>query len=55
MLDNIMYAVLGAFVGAMVLEPLIINFVYMSNVALFNDIILTKKSSEKLKKFYTEK
>lgn len=50
-----LYFIFGMVVGSMVLEPLIINFVYMSNVALFNDIILTKKSSEKLKKFYTEK
>ena len=34
------------------LEPIIINFVYMSNPGLFNDIILTKKSSDKLRRFY---
>lgn len=50
-----LYFIFGMFAGSLFLEPLIINFVYMSNVALFNDIILTKKSSEKLKKFYTEK
>ena len=31
------------------LEPIIINFIYLSNVDFFNDIILTKKNKEKLK------
>ena len=36
----------------MVLEPIVINFIYFSNVSLFNDIILTKKNSDKLKKYF---
>lgn len=32
-----------------------INFVYLKNLDLFNDLILTKKSSEKLKKYYGDK
>lgn len=49
-----LYFMLGLVSGTMFFEPIIINFVYMSNVALFNDIILTKKSSEKLKRFYND-
>lgn len=37
------------------LEPIIINFIYLSNLDLFNDIILTKKNKEKLKKYYSSK
>lgn len=47
-----MLFLLGFISGIFLLEPFIINFVYLSNVALFNDIILTKKSSEKLRRFY---
>lgn len=43
---------LGFVFGSMIFEPIIINFIYMTNVALFNDIILTKKSREKLRRFY---
>lgn len=42
----------GLCIGSFVLEPLLINFVYMSNPGLFNDIILTKKSSDKLRRYY---
>lgn len=42
----------GFIIGSFILEPLIINFVYFSNVALFRDIILTKKNREKLDRFY---
>lgn len=52
MLDNILCTVLGAIVGAMFLEPLIVNFIYFTNLDLFNDIILTKKNSIKLKEYY---
>lgn len=44
--------ILGFCIGSFILEPLVINFIYMSNPALFNDIILTKKSSDKLRSFY---
>ena len=46
--------IIGFICGTMLFEPIIINFVYMSNVALFNDIILTKKSEEKLRRFYND-
>lgn len=41
--------------GFLIFEPIIINFVYLSNPALFNDIILTKKNSEKLRRYYEKK
>lgn len=44
--------ILGLIVGTMFLEPIIINFIYMTNPSLFNDIILTRKSSEKLRRYY---
>ena len=47
--------VLGMIVGTALFEPIIINLIYLKNPALFNDIILTKKNSEKLKKFYRGK
>lgn len=46
------YFLLGFVFGAFIFEPIIINFVYMMNPALFNDIILTKKSSDKLRNYY---
>ena len=42
----------GMIIGTALFEPIIINIIYMKNPALFNDIILTKKSSEKLKNYY---
>lgn len=39
---------LGFLFGSLVLEPIIINLVYMSNVDLFLDLILTKKNEDKL-------
>ena len=33
-------------------EPFLINFVYFSNIALFEDIILTEKNRQKLRKYY---
>lgn len=41
--------VLGLFVGTMLLEPIIINFIYMSNPGLFLDIVLSEKNRNKLK------
>lgn len=52
---NLLIFVFGCVVGCMLLEPLIINFVYFSNIDLFNDIILTKKNSCKLRDYYYEK
>lgn len=43
---------LGFVFGSFIFEPIIINLVYMKNPALFNDIILTKKNSDKLRSFY---
>ena len=44
----------GLITGTMLFEPIIINFVYFSNIALFEDIILTKKNKNKLKNYYLE-
>lgn len=40
---------------SMLFESLVINFVYLFNISLFEDIILTKKNKEKLKKYYSSK
>lgn len=45
----------GMIIGSMLFEPLIINFVYFSNIALFEDIILTKKNKNKLRRYYEVK
>lgn len=50
-----LYFIFGMVVGSMLLEPLIINFVYFSNISLFIDIILTKKNRKKLIKYFEEK
>lgn len=51
-----MFGILIGFIfGAFVFEPLIINFVYLSNVSLFFDIILTKKNVEKIKEYLYHK
>lgn len=47
-----MFFIFGMFAGVLFLEPLVINFVYFSNLDLFNDLILTKKNSIKLKEYY---
>lgn len=47
--------IFGLFAGIMFFEPLIINVVYFTNLDLFNDIILTKKNSTKLKEYYYKK
>ena len=44
--------IFGMVLGVFLLDPLIINFVYFSNLDLFNDLILTKKNSIKLKEYY---
>lgn len=44
--------VAGTIIGTMLIEPIVINLIYMSNPALFDDIILTEKNSKKLKKYY---
>lgn len=39
---------IGLCVGSFILEPLVINFVYFTNIDLFTDIILTHKNRNKL-------
>lgn len=46
------YFIFGFFAGFFILEPILINLVYLSNPAFFNDLILTKKNSEKLRRYY---
>lgn len=45
---------LGLVVGSFILEPIIINFIYFSNVALFLDIILTEKNKNKLENYFRQ-
>lgn len=45
----------GMFAGVFLLEPLLLNFVYFTNLDLFNDLILTEKNSIKLKEYYKNK
>lgn len=47
-----LYFMAGFIFAAFIFEPIVINFVYLSSPALFNDIILTKKNSEKLRCYY---
>lgn len=44
--------IFGMVVGSFIFEFFIINFVYMSNIALFNDLILTEKNRKKLRDYY---
>lgn len=44
--------IFGIFIGFFVLEPFIINFIYLSNISLFEDLILTKKNKERLRDYY---
>lgn len=45
----------GFLIGSFIFEPLIINYIYFSNVALFNDIILFEKNRKKLEEYYLSK
>lgn len=38
----------GLCIGSFILDPLIINFIYFTNIDLFMDIILTNKNRNKL-------
>lgn len=49
------YFLSGFCLGAFILEPFILNFVYFTNLDLFNDIFLTKKNRIKLKEYYSKK
>lgn len=42
----------GFCIGSFIFEPLIINFVYLSNIDLFIDIILTKTNRNKLIRYF---
>ena len=46
--------VLGLIVGTMFLQPIIINFIYFTNIGLFLDIILSEKNRFRLKKWFHE-
>lgn len=39
---------LGFCIGLFILEPIVINFIYFTNIDLFMDIILTNKNRNKL-------
>lgn len=43
---------LGIIIGSMVIEPIVINFIYFTNIDLFLDIILTKKNRKKLEEHF---
>lgn len=47
--------IFGVIVGSFILEPIVINFIYFSNIGLFHDIILTEKNRNKLRDFYIKK
>lgn len=49
------YFLLGFLFGSIIYESIIINFVYFRNIALFTDIILTKKNRERLRDYYVKK
>lgn len=53
--DKILYCITVLCATTMIIEPVIINFIYMTNPALFIDIILTKKSKDKLKEEFKRK
>lgn len=38
----------GVCIGTFILEPIVINFIYFTNIDLFMDIILTNKNRNKL-------
>ena len=46
--------ILGIVVGSFIFEPIIINFVYFTNIGLFLDIVLTRKNRFRLKKWFHE-
>lgn len=50
-----LYYISIVFIGTMIIEPVVINFIYMTNPALFIDIILTKKSKDKLKEEFKKR
>lgn len=53
-MNDIILFLLGVIFFSFLLEPLIINFIYFTNVGLFLDLFLTKKNRDKLKNFFDE-
>ena len=45
---NLFYILFGITLGTFVIEPLLINFIYFTNIGLFIDLFLTKKNENKL-------
>lgn len=55
MVDFLLGSLLGFGLAAFIFEPFILNFIYFTNLDLFNDIVLTKKNRIKLKEYYSKK
>ena len=51
-MDKFIYGLLFSFPIFMLFEPLIINYIYFTNLDLFNDIILTEKNRRKIRSYY---
>lgn len=50
---DILIFIFGMFFGCILLEPIVINFIYFTNVALFCDLILSPKNKNKLSKYFS--
>lgn len=53
--DKILYCIAVLCATTMILEPIIINYIYMTNPGLFIDIILTRKNEKKLKEEFKKR
>lgn len=53
--DKNLYYIAILCANIMIFEPIIINYIYMTNPGLFIDIILTKKSEDKLKEEFKKR
>jgi hypothetical protein len=51
-MDKFIYGLLFSFPIFMLLESIIINYIYLSNIDLFNDLILTEKNRKKIRSYY---
>lgn len=54
-MSDFIFGLLCGFWCYQLLDVFLINIVYLKNIALFEDILLTKKNSERLKKYYQKK
>lgn len=54
-IDKILYCISIICAVTMIIEPIIINYIYMTNPGLFIDIILTEKSENKLKEEFKQR